>query len=70
MRLCEERVRQLKRATAEVIHSSKTSELKGLVDLKCPPVGQLQAFSTSEYEQATGARYQFTNYAEDHRTLG
>lgn len=33
MRLCEERVRQLKRATAEVIHSSKTSELKGLVDL-------------------------------------
>ncbi|KAL8828419.1 MAG: hypothetical protein Q9191_002600 [Dirinaria sp. TL-2023a] len=33
MCLCEERVRQLKRATAEVIHPSTIGELKGLVDL-------------------------------------
>ena len=33
MRLCEERVRQLKRAAAEVIHSPTIGELKGLVDL-------------------------------------
>ena len=33
MRLCEERVRQLKRAAAEVIHSSTIGEFKGLVDL-------------------------------------
>ena len=33
MRFCEERVRQLKRAAAEVIHSSTIGELKALADL-------------------------------------
>lgn len=33
MRLCEERVRQLKRATVEVIHSSTIGELNALIDL-------------------------------------